>query len=212
MSSKNRLQIKGNRRGLNLIINLLEFKSTEELVEAITLKLEPIKSFYSGHAMYVTTYPIRLKDQEKELLTNVLNSIVSLTHIEFEESNRKDDLPQIFQGVEEGQTKFVTKSMRGGQLVDFKGNVVVIGDVHIGAELFAEGNIVILGQLKGRAFAGTSGNEDAFVAAIKLTPSLLSIAGILGRPPESDINFPEVAKLIDGNIHVEPYIPTKFEY
>ena len=128
MSNKNRLQIKGNRRGLNLIINLLEFKSIEEIVEAI-------KSFYSGHAMYVTTYPTRLNDQDKELLTNVLNSIVSLTQIEFEESNRKDDLPQIFNGVEEGQTKFVTKSMRGGQLVDFKGNVVVIGDVHIGAEI-----------------------------------------------------------------------------
>ena len=40
-------------------------------------------------------------------------------------------------------------------MIDFKGNVVVIGDVHIGAEIFAEGNIVILGQLKGRAFAGT---------------------------------------------------------
>ncbi len=212
MSSNNRLQIKGNRKGLNLIINLLEFKSTEELVEAIKLKLEPLKSFYSGNAMYVTTYPIRLNDQEREILKNILNQTISLTHIEFEESNRKEDLPQVFQGIEEGQTKFLTKSMRGGQMVDFKGNVVVIGDVHIGAEIFAEGNIVILGQLKGRAFAGTSGNEDAFVAAIKLTPSLLSIAGILGRPPESDTSFPEVAKLIDGNIHVQPYIPIKFEY
>ena len=97
-------------------------------------------------------------------------------------------------------------------MVDFKGNVVVIGDVHIGAEIFAEGNIVILGQLKGRAFAGTSGNEEAFVAALSLTPSLLSIAGILGRPPESDTSFPEVAKLLDGNIYVQPYIPIKFEY
>ena len=102
--------------------------------------------------------------------------------------------------------------MRGGQLVDFKGNVVVVGDVNIGAEIFAEGNIIILGQLKGRAFAGSSGNEKAIVAALRLTPSLLSIAGTFARPPESQTSFPEVAKLRDGNIYVEPYIPIKFEY
>lgn len=212
MSSIDRIQVKGNRKGLNLIINLLEFSSTEELVEALKNKLEPLKSFYSGNAVYVTTYPIRLKDDERIVLEKVLYDTIALTSVNFEESNRKEDLPQVFNGVEEGNTKFITKSMRGGQMVDFKGNVVVIGDVHIGAEIFAEGNIVILGQLKGRAFAGTSGNDKAFVAAIKLTPSLLSIAGTFGRPAQSETNFPEVARLLDNNIYVEPYIPTKFEY
>jgi septum site-determining protein MinC len=212
MTSIDRIQVKGNRKGLNLIINLLEFKSTDELVDALRNKLEPVKSFYSGNAVYVTTYPIRLKEEERQILEKVLSETISLSSVNFEESNRKEDLPKVFAGVEEGNTKFITRSMRGGQMVDFKGNVVVIGDVHIGAEIFAEGNIVILGQLKGRAFAGTSGNEKAFVAAIKLTPSLLSIAGTFGRPAQSDTSFPEVARLSDGNIYVEPYIPTKFEY
>lgn len=212
MTSIDRIQVKGNRKGLNLIINLLEFSSTEELVEAVKNKLEPLKNFYSGNAVYVATYPIRLKDDQRTILEKVLYEAISLSSVNFEETNRKEDLPTVFSGVEEGNTKFITKSMRGGQMIDFKGNVVVIGDVHIGAEIFAEGNIVILGQLKGRAFAGTSGNENAFVAAIRLTPSLLSIAGTFGRPAESDTSFPEVAKLQDGNIYVEPYIPTKFEY
>lgn len=212
MSSIDRVQIKGNRKGLNLLINLLEFKSTEELIDAVKQKLEPLKNFYSGNAMFVTTYPIRLKEDERDLLKKVLMETINLSRIAFEESNRKEDLPETFSGVEEGSTKFVMKSMRGGQLVDFKGNVVVVGDVHIGAEIFAEGNIIVLGQLKGRAFAGTSGNENAVVAAMKLTPSLLSIAGTYARPPESEPNFPEVAKLKKGSIYVEPYIPTKFEY
>lgn len=212
MSSIDRVQIKGNRKGLNLLINLLEFKSTEELIDAVKQKLEPLKNFYSGNAMFVTTYPIRLKDEERDLLKKVLMETINLSSIAFEESNRKEDLPETFSGVEEGSTKFVMKSMRGGQLVDFKGNVVVVGDVHIGAEIFAEGNIIVLGQLKGRAFAGTSGNENAVVAAMKLTPSLLSIAGTYARPPESEPSFPEVAKLKNGSIYVEPYIPIKFEY
>ena len=212
MSSIDRVQIKGNRKGLNLLINLLEFKSIEELVDAVKQKLEPLKGFYSGNAMYVTTYPIRMKDEDKEYLKSVLNQTINLSSIQFEESNRKEDIPEVFSGVEEGNTKFVMKSMRGGQLVDFKGNVVVVGDVHIGAEIFAEGNIIILGQLKGRAFAGSSGNEKAIVAALRLTPSLLSIAGTFARPPESETSFPEVAKLRNGNIYVEPYIPIKFEY
>ena len=212
MSSIDRVQIKGNRKGLNLLINLLEFKSTEELIDAVKQKLEPLKNFYSGNAIFVTTYPIRLKDEERDLLKKVLMETINLSSIAFEEANRKEDLPETFSGVEEGNTKFVMKSMRGGQLVDFKGNVVVVGDVHIGAEIFAEGNIIVLGQLKGRAFAGTSGNENAVVAAMKLTPSLLSIAGTYARPPESETSFPEVAKLKNGSIYVEPYIPIKFEY
>lgn len=135
MTSIDRIQVKGNRKGLNLIINLLEFKSTEELVDAVKQKLEPLKSFYSGNTVYVTTYPIRLKDDQKVVLEKVLYETISLSSVNFEESNRKEDLPTVFSGVEEGNTKFITRSMRGGQMVDFKGNVVVIGDVHIGAEI-----------------------------------------------------------------------------
>lgn len=212
MSTIDRIQVKGNRKGLNLVINLLEFQTTEELIEAVRSKLEPLKNFYSGNAMYVTTYPMRLKEEDRQTLERILSETIQLSSINFEESNRKEDLPTVFSGTEEGPTKFIMKSLRGGQLVDFKGNVVVVGDVHIGAEIFAEGNIIVLGQLKGRAFAGTSGNENAVVAALRLIPSLLSIAGNFARPAESETSFPEVAKLKDGSIYVEPYIPTKFEY
>lgn len=212
MNNLDKIQMKGNRKGLNLIVNLLEFNSIDELIEAVKEKLEPVKGFYSGNAVFVTTYPIRLQEDEKTRLEKMLYDTIALSSVHYEESNRKEDLPQVFHGVEEGHTKFVTKSMRGGQLIEFKGNVVVIGDVHIGAEIFAEGNIVILGQLKGRAFAGTSGNEKAFVAALKLTPSLMSIAGTFARSQDGEPSFPEVAKLQGGNIYVEPYIPSKFEY
>src|SRR5690554_653185 len=114
MTSIDRIQVKGNRKGLNLIINLLEFSSTEELVEAVKNKLEPLKNFYSGNAVYVTTYPIRLKDDQRTILEKVLYETISLSSVNFEESNRKEDLPTVFSGVEEGNTKFITKSMRGG--------------------------------------------------------------------------------------------------
>lgn len=212
MGDLDRLQIKGNKKGLNLLINLLEFTSTEELVEAILKKMEPLKKFYAGNRMFVTTYPIRLKESEQALLQELLIPALDLTGMEFEEANRKEELPKVFSGIEEGHTRFIMKSLRGGQLVEFPGNVVVVGDVHIGAEIFAEGNIVVLGQLKGRAFAGTSGNDKAVVAALSLTPALLSIAGALARPPENKPDFPEVAKVKDGSIYVEPYNPGKFDY
>jgi septum site-determining protein MinC len=206
-----RLQIKGNRKGLNLLINLMEFSSMAELADAIKQKMEPLRKFYDGNAMFITTYPIRLKDQEMDYLRQALMEELNIPSIHFEESNRREELPKVFKGIGEGQTKFITKSLRGGALVDYPGNVVVVGDVHIGAEIHAEGNIIIMGQLKGRVFAGSSGNEDAIIAAIGMTPALLSIAGIFARPPESNkTSYPEVAKLKDGAIYVEPYNPGKF--
>ncbi|NLC65553.1 MAG: septum site-determining protein MinC [Clostridium sp.] len=228
MVDKEAIKIKGNQNGLNIIINLLEFNSMDNLLNGLLEKLKPLKSFYSGNTVYITTYPINLDDNKKNQLKKPLKNEIDFTEIIFndliedkiqekQEKQEKKDInaekgKKIFNGTKEGNTKFIKKTLRGGQVIDYPGNVVIIGDVHMGAEIFAEGNIIVLGELRGRAFAGVSGNKDSIVAALKLNPSLLSISKSLARPVDSKIEFPEVAMLKDGSIYVEPYIPVKYEY
>jgi len=83
-----RLQIKGNRKGLNLLINLMEFSSMAELADAIKQKMEPLRKFYDGNAMFITTYPIRLKDQEMDYLRQALMEELNIPSIHFEESKQ----------------------------------------------------------------------------------------------------------------------------
>ena len=112
----------------------------------------------------------------------------------------------------EGMTKFLYGTLRSGQIVEYNGNIVVVGDVNPGAFLKATGNIIILGTLKGVAHAGFNGDNEAIVAAYNLIPNQLRIADIIVRAPYGDISeykLPEVARVYDGEIIIEPYLPNK---
>jgi septum site-determining protein MinC len=123
----------------------------------------------------------------------------------YEEENKFKEI------VDEGITKFVYGTLRSGQEVSFNGNIVVIGDVNPGALLRAKGNIVVLGSLRGLAQAGIGGNSHAVVAAYSLLPTQLRIAEIIVRPPDDDTQYklPEIAKVIDGRVVIEPYLPNR---
>lgn len=107
----------------------------------------------------------------------------------------------------ESQTALVvTRTLRSGQRVEHEGDVIVLGDVNPGAEVIASGHIVVMGALRGVAHAGCTGNESAIVAAVKLRPTQLRIAHVIGRAPDEQEDLkpvPEVARVRDGMIVVE---------
>lgn len=77
------------------------------------------------------------------------------------------------------------KTLRSGQKVIFAGNVVVMGDVNPGAEIEAEGDVVVLGTLRGLAHAGCSGKSDASVMALVMQPTQLRVGEELWVPETS---------------------------
>lgn len=113
-----------------------------------------------------------------------------------------------FGGINEGKTKFIKTTVRSGQVVEFDGNVVVLGDVNPGGIIAAKGNIVVLGTLKGIAKAGVDGNREAIIAAFSLEPTQLKIAEIMSRRPDEAVeksDWPEIAKIQDDMIIIESY-------
>jgi septum site-determining protein MinC len=74
---------------------------------------------------------------------------------------------------------FINKTLRSGFRVEQAGHVVVLGDVNPGAEIIAEGNIVIWGRLRGTVQAGVKGDENAVVCALEMTPTQMRIANVV---------------------------------
>jgi septum site-determining protein MinC len=73
----------------------------------------------------------------------------------------------------------VSESVRSGQSVVFReGDVTIIGSVSSGAEIIAGGSIHIYGTLRGRAFAGASGDPGARIFCRSLEAELLAINGL----------------------------------
>ena len=99
------------------------------------------------------------------------------------------------------------KNIRNGQSIQYEGHVVILGNVHRGAEVIAGGNILVMGTLKGVAHAGANGNNEAIIMAYSLQPTQLRIANYINR---SSNNFtktskPELAYLSGKQIIVEEY-------
>lgn len=91
---------------------------------------------------------------------------------------------------------FLNRTLRSGTRVEFPGHVVVSGDVNPGAEIVAEGSVVVWGRLRGMVHAGAKGNTRATVCALDLAPTQLRIAdevATVGRKREA--SGPEMARI-----------------
>ena len=211
-----RIIIKGNKEGLNAIINIDKFGNFEEMLDALIEKLSKGKKFYKGSTLCITTKLSSLTEKDVESLKVVLFEEIGIKDIVFEDKDIKDKESEskIFNGVYEGRTKFIRKTVRGGQCVDFQGNIVIVGDVNSGAEVYAGGNIIVLGSIKGNVYAGVGGNRKAIIAAFALQPEILKIGDIITISPDDfeKPKYPEVAKVKDDAIIVEPYLTNKYIY
>jgi septum site-determining protein MinC len=99
---------------------------------------------------------------------------------------------------------YVRRTLRSGQSLSHPGHVIVVGDVNAGAEIVAEGDIVVWGRLRGTVHAGAGGDTDAIVCALDLAPTQLRIANSIAiSPPRKGEPRPELARIKDGHITAE---------
>ncbi|MBC5826048.1 MAG: septum site-determining protein MinC [Candidatus Eremiobacteraeota bacterium] len=105
-----------------------------------------------------------------------------------------------------GDTQYFNGTVRSGQSITARGNIVVVGDVNAGAELIAAGDIVVWGSLRGVAHAGAQGDEAAAVFALRLEPMQLRISRSIAIAPPGKRKrrgvIPEEARLRDGRIAI----------
>ena len=114
-------------------------------------------------------------------------------------------------GLEE--TLIIRQTCRSGMTVTSPGNALILGNVNPGAEIIAQRDIIVMGFLRGAAYAGAGGDIKATIVALALEPRQLRIADCLGLPPASEdpversktTTTPEIAYIEGGKIVVESY-------
>ncbi|GAB6169301.1 septum site-determining protein MinC [Clostridium carnis] len=210
-----RIQIRGTKEGINAIIDMEKFTNFDEMLELLLEKLTAGKAFYKGSTLKIIADLKKVNEVDIVKLKDILFEEILIKDCVFEEREQKVQKEnKIFNGVYEGKTKFLRKTVRGGQLINYPGNIVIIGDINNGAEVYAGGNIVVLGRIKGQVHAGVGGNKKAIISAFSLQPEILQIAEIITIAPDDGgkPSYPELAKIKDDMIVVEPYLPNKYIY
>ncbi|HEY5563477.1 MAG TPA: septum site-determining protein MinC [Clostridiaceae bacterium] len=202
--------IKGNKDGLNAVINFNKFRDFDDMLENLIKKLQKGKKFYEGSTLKIDTELKFMNGKDLKRLKDILFKEFLIEECILEENDDKSS--KVFNGINEGRTKFVRKTIRSGQSINYNGNLVVIGDTNPGSEITATGNIIVLGRIKGKVYAGMGGNDRAIIAAFSLEPQIIQIADIVSRSPEDGNRpqYPEVARIKEGSIVVEPYLLNKY--
>lgn len=206
----NNIIIKGNRDGLNAVINMNTFRDFDDMLESLIEKLTKGRLFYKGCTIKITTELKYINEREFRRLKDILFDEFFIKDCIFEDSEEKEN--KTFSGIYEGRTKFIRRTIRSGQVIKYQGNLVILGDVNSGSEIYSGGNVIVLGSLRGYVHAGVGGNRKAVVAAYFMQPQILQIGDVATRSPEDNEKpkYPEIAKIKGDTIVVEPYLPNKF--
>ena len=116
-------------------------------------------------------------------------------------------------GRNRSQALLIKATFRSGEVVKHPGDVVVLADVNPGAEIWADGDIVVLGALKGLAHAGAAGDTKATIVATELASPRIGIGpyDAIAQPPgksnfKSSATRPKIAFVRRRSIYVAPFV------
>ncbi|HYE81262.1 MAG TPA: septum site-determining protein MinC [Clostridia bacterium] len=217
--AENAVIFKGTKEGLYIILK--EDMDLDTIKSNLDKKIKPSKRFFEG-AKIMNFKGKNLTQEEFDELKEVIEQEYGMTvagsygdkyyDIKSEglESKKTEILEKLpFEDVHKGEALIIRATIRSGQLIQYKGDVVVVGDVNPGAHIRAAGSVIIMGALRGIVQAGVSGDYGTFIVAFKMQPTQLRIGDIITRSPDgkgSKFNNPEIALVKQGMIVVEPYL------
>lgn len=217
--AENAVIFKGTKEGLYIILK--EEMDLDTIKSNLEKKIKPSKRFFEG-ANIINFKGKKLTQEEFDELKEVIEKEYGMTvvgsfgdkyydtkseHFEIKKPDILEQLP--FENVHKGEALIVRATLRSGQLIQYGGDVVVIGDVNPGAHIKAVGSVMIMGTMRGIVHAGVNGDYGVFIAAYKMQPTQLRIGDIITRSPDgrgSKFNNPEIAMVKQGKIVVEPYL------
>lgn len=208
----NSVIIKGNKYGIVVILDdTLDF---EELKSNIAAKFSESSKFFGDAKMAISFEGRKLSvDEQREVLDIIaenssLHIVCVMDNDKEQEEKCKKTLEDKLMELSNRTGQFYKGTLRSGTVVEFETSVIIMGDVNNGARVVSKGNIIILGALKGTACAGATGNTNAFVVALDMSPLQIRIADIIARSPDNpqkeEIKEAKIAFLEEGNIYIEP--------
>ena len=204
--------IKSNKYGINLVLD--PEIGFDELLKDVVEKFKASSTFFKNAKLALSFEGRKLSEEEEQ---QIISAIESNTSIEIlcivENGTRQEAVMKAGNGPEQ----FYRGTLRSGQVISSESSVTIIGDVNPGAKIISQGNIVILGALKGNAQAGCMGDRNCFIFALDMQPIQIQIGDLIAKSPDKPepkrrtlrrSKTPEVEAQIaiarDGNIYIEP--------
>ena len=162
-----------------------QIQPTEEELQQLTSKTDLFEENVHDFAF-----------QELAQEEGLMNPEEMKTYATMDEDETPDlGLEEDNENIEKLPTLYINQTLRSGQTVTSEGNIVVIGDANPGSEIVARGDVTVWGVLGGIAHAGSKGNVNACIRALKMNAIQLRIANLYARRVNTE-NIPFVQKSV----------------
>lgn len=178
MTEKQHIMIKGVKDGLLFLFDdQCEF---EILLSELKYKIEKThQQLLSGPLIHITIKLGRriISEEQTKLITEIIRSQGNLMIQAIESETPLDEKNKAH-----SELKILSTIVRSGQVIEYEGDLLILGDVHPGGVIRCTGDIYVLGSLKGQAHAGNNGRNDAIIVASYLRPTQLKINEFISNP------------------------------
>ena len=214
--------IKSNKYGINLILD--SEMAFPELLEAIIHKFQESEKFFKDAKVAISFEGRKLTQEEEYQIIEAITEHTSITIICIVDNDEthaqmvKEQIDAYYESVAGNDGEFYRGTLRSGQVLESATSIVIVGDVNPGAKVVSQGNIVILGALKGNAYAGAAGDGNCFIVALDMDPIQIQIGDVLAKSPDKKKSAkkgrrkvknvkapePQIAVAKGGDIYIEP--------
>ncbi|MBF0466162.1 MAG: septum site-determining protein MinC [Nitrospirae bacterium] len=188
-----------------LLLSLDTTLTADENIDEIELRLNT--PFFNNSRILINTNGLVLETNHINKILKIFeqhNAILLEIKSDFhaKESSNKANV----QTTHKKSLLTLNQTIRGGQKIEYDGDVLIFGTVNANAYIVATGNIIVLGTMKGVAHAGASGDETAMVVSLNLKPQQLRIANHIAKSPDNIDELPDIpekAYITDNSINIE---------
>lgn len=201
-----------------IALHLDEEAPFEDILAELANKFSEAKAFFGDSSMALS---IENRQVNKSEILQIMDTIHKNCNLKIvclvgrDEETNKNFIKALayvkkkVSGGEDGQ--FFKGNLKNNEVIETENSIIVLGDVYPGSAVISSKNIIILGGLYGKAYAGGNGMEGAFVAALEMEPEELLIGDFKYKPNTKTSKWgirpkvqPRLAYIKNNKISFEP--------
>lgn len=204
------VKIRGSKHGISLKLDANA--SYEDIKKDTASEFKDAGKFLGDEKLAIAFEGMILSEEQQEELVDIIHQncnvhiVCIMDQSPEQEKKFQKSVQETLMEFDASTGQFYKGHLRSGQVVEFEQSVIVIGDVNPGASIISKGNIIILGSLRGTAYAGASGKKNSFIVAMDMQPIQLRIADVFARSADHGKTTaePRIAFVENENIYIEP--------
>ena len=208
--------IKSFPNGITLLLSPeAEF---EEILREISVKFSEAKGFFGSASMALSIEGRILTDAEEFSVVEAIrqNSDIRILCIIGHDEEKDKAFIKALQHVEKrisaaNEGQFYKGTLKDREVLETENSIIILGDVYPGCAVISAKNIIVLGGLYGEAYAGGSGQENAYIVALEMEPERLKVGDFKYKANTKQTKWgirpkvqPKIAYIKNNKIAMEP--------